>query len=95
GEETISGHREVGEKAAVLSIDCLCTVGKLARDIAVGAEAAGLPRERIHTFQEKAEAAAFLKSYLEKGDVVLIKGSRGMTMEEITASLVKGVFTGE
>ncbi|MFY9432603.1 MAG: UDP-N-acetylmuramoyl-tripeptide--D-alanyl-D-alanine ligase [Thermacetogeniaceae bacterium] len=95
GEETISGHREVGEKAAVLSIDCLCTVGKLAREIAVGAEAAGLPRERIHTFQEKAEAAAFLKSYLEKGDVVLIKGSRGMKMEEITASLVKGVFTGE
>ncbi|MGB4215944.1 MAG: UDP-N-acetylmuramoyl-tripeptide--D-alanyl-D-alanine ligase, partial [Thermacetogeniaceae bacterium] len=25
GEETISGHREVGEKAALLSIDCLCT----------------------------------------------------------------------
>ncbi|HHY40240.1 MAG TPA: UDP-N-acetylmuramoyl-tripeptide--D-alanyl-D-alanine ligase [Syntrophaceticus sp.] len=95
GEETITGHREVGVKAAVLSIDCLCTVGELAREIAVGAESAGLPKKRIHTFQEKAEAIAFLKSYLEKGDVVLIKGSRGMRMEEITASLVRGVFAGE
>lgn len=95
GEETISGHREVGMKAAVLSIDCLCTVGELAREIAVGAESAGLAGERIHTFQEKAEAVAFLKSHLQKGDLVLIKGSRGMRMEEITASLTKGVFTGE
>lgn len=82
-------------KAAVLSIDCLCTVGELAREIAVGAESAGLAGERIHTFQEKAEAVAFLKSHLQKGDLVLIKGSRGMRMEEITASLTKGVFTGE
>ncbi len=95
GEETISGHREVGEKAALLSIDCLCTVGELAREIAVGAELAGLHDERIHIFQEKAEAVAFLKSYLQKGDLVLIKGSRGMRMEEITAALARGVNTGE
>jgi len=90
GKETISGHREVGEKAALLSIDCLCTVGELAREIAVGAELAGLPKKRIHIFQEKAEAVAFLKSYLQKGDLVLIKGSRGMRMEEITAALLEG-----
>lgn len=95
GKETISGHREVGEKAALLSIDCLCTVGELAREIAVGAELAGLPKKRIHIFQEKAEAVAFLKSYLQKGDLVLIKGSRGMRMEEITAALAGGVNTGE
>lgn len=95
GDETISGHREVGEKAALLSIDCLCTVGELAKEIAVGAELAGLASERIHAFQEKAEAVSFLKSYLQKGDLVLIKGSRGMRMEEITASLARGVNTGE
>lgn len=95
GEETAAGHREVGERAAVLKIDCLCTVGVLAREIAVGAELAGLSSEHIHTFQEKTEVVDFLMSYLQEGDIVLIKGSRGMRMERITASLTSGVIDGE
>lgn len=87
GAESLSGHREVGEKAALINIDCLCTVGELAREIAAGAVQAGLPPERIRIFEEKAEATAYLQSYLSAGDVVLIKGSRGMKMEEITAFL--------
>jgi UDP-N-acetylmuramoyl-tripeptide--D-alanyl-D-alanine ligase len=90
GAEEIDGHREVGRTAAALKIDCLCTVGRLAREIAAGALSAGLDEERVHCFREKAEAVSFLKSYIQTGDVVLIKGSRGMRMEEITASLLGG-----
>lgn len=90
GEEEVCGHREVGEKAAALQIDCLCTVGPLAQEIAAGALSAGLDKERVHVFQEKTEAVSFLKGYVQEGDVVLIKGSRGMQMEEITASLQDG-----
>jgi UDP-N-acetylmuramoyl-tripeptide--D-alanyl-D-alanine ligase len=87
--ESLSGHREVGEKAALLHVDCLCAVGELARETAAGAAQAGLPPERIHVFQKKEEAAAFLQSFLSEGDIVLIKGSRGMRMEEITEFLTK------
>jgi UDP-N-acetylmuramoyl-tripeptide--D-alanyl-D-alanine ligase len=89
GAESLSGHREVGEKAALLHVDCLCAVGELARETAAGAAQAGLPPERIHVFQKKEEAAAFLQSFLSEGDIVLIKGSRGMRMEEITEFLTK------
>ncbi|HHV35548.1 MAG TPA: UDP-N-acetylmuramoyl-tripeptide--D-alanyl-D-alanine ligase [Syntrophomonadaceae bacterium] len=90
GEETVNGHREVGEKAADLKIDCLCTVGVLAQEIAAGALQAGLDEECVHVFREKTEAVLFLRSYIHDGDVVLIKGSRGMQMEEIIASLQDG-----
>ena len=90
GYESVSGHRAVGEKAAVLEIDCLCAVGELAREIASGALAAGLSGERVNIFKDKQQATAFLKTYIQEGDVVLIKGSRGMQLEEITASLQEG-----
>jgi UDP-N-acetylmuramoyl-tripeptide--D-alanyl-D-alanine ligase len=44
----------------------------------------------IYVYQEKTEAVSFLRSYLQKGDVVLIKGSRGMKMEEIVAAIQDG-----
>lgn len=90
GEETVHGHREVGQQAAALQIDYLCTVGQLAEEIAIGAINAGLNRDLVNIYQEKTEAVSFLRSYLQKGDVVLIKGSRGMKMEEITAALQDG-----
>jgi len=89
GAESLSGHRQVGEKAAELKIDCLCAIGKLAREIAAGAALAGMSQGQIHVFDHKGEAISFLRSFLKKGDLVLVKGSRGMQMEEITASLLQ------
>ncbi|MGI6406766.1 MAG: UDP-N-acetylmuramoyl-tripeptide--D-alanyl-D-alanine ligase [Syntrophaceticus sp.] len=90
GEETVDGHRQVGKEAVALQIDCLCTVGQLAREIAKGAINAGMDSDLIYVYQEKTEAVSFLRSYLQKGDVVLIKGSRGMKMEEIVAAIQDG-----
>jgi UDP-N-acetylmuramoyl-tripeptide--D-alanyl-D-alanine ligase len=90
GEETVDGHRQVGKEAVALQIDCLCTVGQLAREIAKGAINAGMDSDLIYVYQEKTEAVSFLRSYLQKGDAVLIKGSRGMKMEEIVAAIQDG-----
>lgn len=90
GEETVDGHRQVGKEAVALQIDCLCTVGQLAREIAKGAINDGMDSDLIYVYQEKTEAVSFLRSYLQKGDVVLIKGSRGMKMEEIVAAIQDG-----
>jgi UDP-N-acetylmuramoyl-tripeptide--D-alanyl-D-alanine ligase len=87
GSASEAGHRSVGTKAATLGLECLCTVGKMALDIAAGARDAGMPSQRVHVFLDKSEAAAFLQGILSKDDLLLIKGSRGMKMDEMVASL--------
>jgi UDP-N-acetylmuramoyl-tripeptide--D-alanyl-D-alanine ligase len=90
GTETVSGHRAVGEYAAVLQIDYLIAVGDLAVEIARGARDAGLSEDRIGVFDDNRQAIAFLKDFVSSGDLVLIKGSRVARMEEIVATLSEG-----
>ncbi|GAW92148.1 UDP-N-acetylmuramoyl-tripeptide--D-alanyl-D-alanine ligase [Calderihabitans maritimus] len=81
------GHREVGETVADLGIDYLFTVGDLAEKIARGALERGMPEEKIRVCRDNQEAWQGLQQLLRPGDVVLIKGSRGMKMEEIADRL--------
>ncbi|MDD2211527.1 MAG: UDP-N-acetylmuramoyl-tripeptide--D-alanyl-D-alanine ligase [Desulfitobacteriaceae bacterium] len=92
GSNSQSGHREVGATAAKLGISRLITVGQMAGDIARGAQNAGFPDQSIETcasLEEAAGKAIKILEGLESGAWVLIKGSRGMKMEEITARLRK------
>jgi len=85
-----SGHREVGETLAQLGVSELITVGPLAEEIAQGARLAGYAEEHIKVTSTREEAVTKAKELLElfgPGVWVLIKGSRGMKMEEITAQL--------
>jgi len=82
------GHRLVGEKAQKAGVSFLITVGQLACDIAVGALSAGMDATQIRTCQNNSEAIACLKEMLKAGDLVLIKGSRGVKMEEIVFGLL-------
>lgn len=81
-----AGHREVGE-AAARTVQELWAVGDLARHIAAGAREAGMAPERVHYTREKGEAIQGLLATIRAGDRVLVKGSRGMQMEEIVAAL--------
>lgn len=89
GPRTVSGHREVGETAAFLGVDYLLTVGDLAAWIAEGAAGAGLPGQRIFRCDDNAGAVKVLDELLQFGDVVLVKGSRGMKMEQIVQHLLE------
>lgn len=89
GERAVSGHREVGEAAAGAGVQQLLTVGGLARHIADGASSAGLPSGKIYPCENNAGAVEILQKLLQPGDVVLVKGSRGMKMEEIVNCLLK------
>lgn len=93
GWYTVQGHREVGRVAGELKLDCLCTVGELAREIACGAREVGMDREKVKVFLDKMEALAFLREFLEPGDLVLVKGSRALKMEEIVAGLCDRVIS--
>ena len=90
GTSAESGHREVGETLAKLGVSELITVGKLAEEIAQGARSAGYAEEHIQVTSTREEAVRKAKDLLTLFGPriwVLIKGSRGMKMEEITAQL--------
>jgi len=82
-------HFQIGEYAKELGIDYLVTVGRLGRFMADGALAAGMPEERVAAFETNDEAKEYLRSLLVPEDVVLVKGSRAVKMEEIVNYLAQ------
>lgn len=86
GTATEAGHRAVGRQAASM-VELLVTVGPHAATIAAAAQDAGLPAEQILACTSNAEAVSALAPQLQAGDYVLVKGSRGMQMEQIVAAL--------
>ncbi len=86
GDYEVAGHRRVGDRAATAA-DHLVTVGGRAKHIAEGAIEAGMDPERVHELENNEAALQFLRDWLRQGDVVLIKGSRGMAMEQIAGPL--------
>lgn len=80
-------HRQVGKRVANSNVDYIFTVGPEARNAGDEAAKAGFPESRIDHFNNSQGAAQFLRRFLQSGDLVLIKGSRGVKMEVITESL--------
>ena len=80
-------HRQAGRTVARTGWDVLIAVGPLAASIADGAAAAGMPAAAIHRFADAAAAAAALPDLVRDGDLVLVKGSRGMRTEIVVQAL--------
>lgn len=86
GEFEERGHRIVGGRAAEI-VDLLITVGPRAHWIAEEARRAGLAADRIVEVEDSQAALAYLDGKIGSDDVVLIKGSHGMAMDQIVAEL--------
>ena len=80
-------HRQAGRQVAENGWDLLLAIGPLARHIAEGAMAAGLPKARVLTFSNSDEAAARISSLVKDGDLILVKGSRGIETERVVERL--------
>ena len=80
------GHRKVGCRAADV-VQMLITVGRRARWIGEEALICGLPEDCVHMEDDNEAALARLRDVIKAGDTVLVKGSRGMAMEQIVAAL--------
>jgi UDP-N-acetylmuramoyl-tripeptide--D-alanyl-D-alanine ligase len=76
----------VGVRAAAV-VDHLIAVGSRALWIAEEARASGLPAQRIQVAADMEEVLDSLRHLLGPGDVVLVKGSRGMGLDQIVAAL--------
>jgi UDP-N-acetylmuramoyl-tripeptide--D-alanyl-D-alanine ligase len=80
-------HRRAGRVLAGAGWDVLVAVGPLASAIADGASAAGMSAAAIHRFADAAAAAAAVGGIVRSGDLVLVKGSRGMKAEAVDDAL--------
>lgn len=80
-------HRRVGEAVSQAGVDLLVTTGNLAAYISDEALVRGMEKNRVFHVSSVEEAAEFLKKIIDMGDVVLVKGSRGMKMESIVTAL--------
>lgn len=87
GEWAHKAHKDVGRYAVSKGVDYIVTVGPDGRNIACGAIEAGASRDRVFSFEKNAEVNKFLGGFVRQDDVILVKGSRGMKMEEIVEHL--------
>jgi UDP-N-acetylmuramoyl-tripeptide--D-alanyl-D-alanine ligase len=87
GKESESLHRRCGEHAAECGVDIVVGVQGAAREIVRGAASAGMPDTRLYFFTEVNPASDFICRNVQPGDLVLIKGSRGVHLEKIVQAL--------
>ena len=88
GDHSVRLHEEVGRAAAGHRIDLLYTVGGASADaLGRAAVAAGAPRDRVRHFSTSDAAASELIAALAPGDLVLVKGSRGVKTDRVVERL--------
>jgi UDP-N-acetylmuramoyl-tripeptide--D-alanyl-D-alanine ligase len=87
GDESEQLHRETGRAIAQSGVDLLWGVRGLAQAIIEGAREGGMSGERVRFFNSSEEAAAALAAGLRAGDLVLVKGSRGVRTDKIVKTL--------
>jgi UDP-N-acetylmuramoyl-tripeptide--D-alanyl-D-alanine ligase len=87
GPDSASLHRQAGRAAAAQGLDCIVAVQGHAAEIVNGAIGAGMPASRALFFGDSSAAADFLADFVRPGDLLLVKGSRGVKMERIVDAL--------
>lgn len=81
-------HLQVGEQISKNKIDKVFTFGPLAENIAIGARKT-FADEDVLSFQSKQNLINELKKQIKPNDLILVKASRGMRLEEVVQALQK------
>jgi len=88
GPSSAELHREAGRAAAATGkLSWIIGVQGDAENFVRGAVEAGHPAGQSKFFASSAEAGAFVGNLIERGDILLVKGSRGVKMERIVEAL--------
>jgi UDP-N-acetylmuramoyl-tripeptide--D-alanyl-D-alanine ligase len=81
-------HRECGRHVAALKkVDWIFGVQGEAAELVYEAVGAGHSKERAQYFENSVQAAKFLAGFVKRGDLLLLKGSRGVRMEKILEAI--------
>lgn len=85
GPDEVELHRNAGREIQALGIDLVWGVRGLGKEIVAGAKEAGATNPRF--FEDSNQAAAALVDELREGDLILVKGSRGVATDKIVKAL--------
>ncbi len=85
GEAAAALHGEIGERAAVLGTDHLFALGPHADDMVRAAHASGALHAEV--LDDPNDIAQTVYHLARHGDILLVKGSRGMRMERVIEAL--------
>ncbi len=88
GEAAPELHREIGGLAQQCGVDELVALGEFAGMLSAGAREAGMAPSHIHCVASHEDAVTVLERLLGPRDIVLVKGSRGMTMERVVKAML-------
>jgi UDP-N-acetylmuramoyl-tripeptide--D-alanyl-D-alanine ligase len=91
GSEGPEMHRNCGREAAKAGIETIIAVQGQASEILEGGVDAGMDRSRLKFARDAVEAGDLLAGMVKKGDAVLIKGSRGVKLEQ-TLNALRAAF---
>ncbi len=80
-------HRRCGESAAIAGLEWVFGIAGDAAALVEGAIAAGLSPDRTQFFSTVEEAARFIPEWIQPGDLLLVKGSRALGLEQVIGAL--------
>lgn len=88
GENTDSFHAEVGKYAAESGVDLFIAVGDHAKHMAEAAEGI-IGKNNVYYYKTKELLIHDIGSMISSGDVILLKGSRGMAMDQVVKKIME------
>ena len=86
GKESGNLHKQIGAMVPEMNFDVLLAVGEQAKMYMEGAKSRGM-KNAFH-FDTVEEVIAYLSQTVAEGDILLVKGSRGMHMEQVVDALL-------
>lgn len=86
GKYTTEAHEHIGELAQKV-FDILVTVGARAKFIAEGAKEEGMAEKNIYSFDTAEEAGPEVQKLMRKGDLILVKASRGIQLDKVVEEI--------
>jgi len=90
GDQSEAAHREIGEYLQQQKVDVVFCYGEYASIIVEVLDQQDDPSLIRESFKSHQKLAQVLKSLLRQGDILLLKGSRGMALEKVLEYLDEG-----
>jgi UDP-N-acetylmuramoyl-tripeptide--D-alanyl-D-alanine ligase len=83
GSLSQSAHQEVGQTLADMGLEGVLIIGQRSRDVESGLRSKGFKKNIVVSEAYEEKLAHTFGAMLETGDMVLVKGSRGMHLERV------------